>query len=557
MNRGKLIQRILAFALTLVLLSANLTPTRVLAAEDFLRQLSFENNVVGNVTYSDCVGKPTIVVFGRVTCGNTIATLPLVDQLITQNSLQNDVCLLFIDVDQPVTDIRAFVQEKGFQNVSAYSGNNSVMWNILRSKNAASVSVTFPVVAYFAGNGEIVKVTTNVVPLSDIIEGVFSSIGSQYDIMSLPIMAAYPNNMEKHDNSRTDRAAQIFYRDYCVDQIAGSVNSKANEITANAETDYDKIFSIHKWVADNIYYDFDDYYKRTTGNKYDSATVLATKRSVCEGYANLTVDLLRSAGIPAKKVTGYALGLGANASISEGTQNHAWVEAFADGKWIILDPTWDSTNRWSNGAASSSGGLREGNVYFNPQLTDFSMTHRIDSYTPSETNISTPSSWAVSEVDLANSFNLVPDTLNKAYQREITRAEFCSLAVALYETVNDKITDRTTFADTEDINVEKMASIGVVSGIGNGKFDPDGKLTREQAAVILSRLAAAIGKPLPTKVATFSDNTNIATWAVDGVGQIQAAGIMSGTGNNMFSPKQAYTREQSILTILRLYNEVK
>jgi len=35
---------------------------------------------------------------------------------------------------------------------------------------------------------------------------------------------------------------------------------------------------------------------------------------------------------------------------------------------------------------------------------------------------------------------------------------------------------------------------------------------------------------------------------------IKAAGIMTGTGNNMFSPTGSYTREQSITTMVRLFD---
>ena len=119
-----------------------------------------------------------------------------------------------------------------------------------------------------------------------------------------------------------------------------------------------------------------------------------------------------------------------------------------------------------------------------------------------------------------------------------------------------EITGRTKFDDTDDVNVEKMAAIGVVNGVGDNRFAPGNSLTREQAAIMLARLADAAGSPFESVEATFSDNGSIAAWAIEGVGQVQAAGIMGGVGNNMFSPKGAYTREQSIITIMRPYDAV-
>jgi hypothetical protein len=98
-----------------------------------------------------------------------------------------------------------------------------------------------------------------------------------------------------------------------------------------------------------------------------------------------------------------------------------------------------------------------------------------------------------------------------------------------------------------------MGGLGVVTGVGNGNFAPEQTLTREQAAAMLARLANVLGNPLPIVSPTFYDNPEASDWALESIGQMQAAGIMGGTGNNMFSPLGLYTREQSIITILRLY----
>ena len=167
-----------------------------------------------------------------------------------------------------------------------------------------------------------------------------------------------------------------------------------------------------------------------------------------------------------------------------------------------------------------------------------------------------PSSWAAGQLSQAAVAGIVPDSFESRYTQAATRAEFCSLAVRLYEkATGETITQRATFSDTTDFNVQKMAGLGVVNGVGGGKFDPGGTLTREQAATILARLAEAMGHPLPQAAPAFSDSAAISSWAAAGVGQVQAAGIMAGDGS-VFIPQSAYTREQCILTALRLYNLV-
>jgi len=172
--------------------------------------------------------------------------------------------------------------------------------------------------------------------------------------------------------------------------------------------------------------------------------------------------------------------------------------------------------------------------------------------------VDTPSSWATDRVNEAIAENLVPFNLQSNYLQAITRAEFCALAVALYEALKGEITGRTTFTDTNDVNVEKAAYIGVVSGVGDNKFDPDGILNREQAAVMLTRLANSIGIPLSRRpLEFFNDISEISPWAVESIESIVNAGIMSGFGDGIFAPLHPYTREQSIVTIMQLRSFIK
>ena len=104
------------------------------------------------------------------------------------------------------------------------------------------------------------------------------------------------------------------------------------------------------------------------------------------------------------------------------------------------------------------------------------------------------------------------------------------------------------------MNVRRLAYLKVITGVGDEKFDPDGQLTREQAAAILSRLAGVLDIDLDKAAPTFDDNGSISSWASEAVGQMQAAGIMSGVGNNQFGPQGTYSWEQSIATLMRIYD---
>ena len=174
------------------------------------------------------------------------------------------------------------------------------------------------------------------------------------------------------------------------------------------------------------------------------------------------------------------------------------------------------------------------------------------------------SEWATEGIRRAHSLGLIPFRLFAYptftnYTYPATRAEFTALAVALYEvTTGRTISGRKEFNDTNDINVQKMGYLGVVTGVGNGNFAPNDTITREQAAVMLSRLATTMGQPLPPFLRGLhpfsADMDTISSWAFESVLKIYEAGIMTGVGNMRFDPQGTFTREQSIITMLRLFD---
>lgn len=175
-----------------------------------------------------------------------------------------------------------------------------------------------------------------------------------------------------------------------------------------------------------------------------------------------------------------------------------------------------------------------------------------------------PSSWAKSAVDTARNAGIVPEQVDQAYTQSITRADFCALAAAVYRTWeksgNVKSVEKTavSFSDTKDEDVLLCASLGVVNGVGNGKFAPQQQLTRQQAASMLHRLGNlrknakdSVKERMPH---VFADGADIQAWARSDVYWAYNSGVMNGVSGNRFAPNNSYTHEQSIATMLRLYD---
>lgn len=163
------------------------------------------------------------------------------------------------------------------------------------------------------------------------------------------------------------------------------------------------------------------------------------------------------------------------------------------------------------------------------------------------------SAWAEKEITRAIDEGLVPAILQNNYRDDITRGEFCSIAVSLYESMTKKeISGRVKFDDNVLLSVEKLAYEGIVHGLGNNKFNPNGKIKREEAAVILSKLGEKLGMNLASGDISFTDSKSISAWAIDDVKKVYTAGIMQGVSGERFAPKSHYTKEQAIATLLRI-----
>ena len=172
------------------------------------------------------------------------------------------------------------------------------------------------------------------------------------------------------------------------------------------------------------------------------------------------------------------------------------------------------------------------------------------------------SPWAKESIDKAISEGIVPDTLQSDYTSNITRKEFCRLAVQTYikktgYTIQEYL--QTPFTDIDDDYVTTAYMLEIVSGKGNEKFDPDSAITRQEAAVMLNNLAEVSGVDNnKTNTEKFVDEDHFANWAKDAIYKISAVknggtAVMSGTGSGKFSPWMNYTREQAIATMYRLY----
>lgn len=121
-----------------------------------------------------------------------------------------------------------------------------------------------------------------------------------------------------------------------------SIKQLAEEITKDKETAYDKTFAITQYLRNNI--DYQEQIPTPPKNQDPIEWFLFDlKQGFCNYYASAEVLMLRSIGIPARMVFGYAQGEEDLDDITytvRRKQSHAWPEVYFNGiGWVEFEPT--------------------------------------------------------------------------------------------------------------------------------------------------------------------------------------------------------------------------
>ena len=365
-------------------------------------------------------------------------------------------------------------------------------------------------------------------------------------------------------------------------KVPDSVKALSNQIVGGETDDYAKIFLLHKWTAENIYYDY-DVYRGGGSTFYDSADILANKRSVCAGYANLLRDLILAQGIPCMRASTYSLGVGTNGnsfavSADEANvdgSNHAHVEAWADGHWVVMDATWDSNNKYENGKYNTDA--PNGFYYFDITPEALALDHKYIDRANGKlrmqngiiTGADTP---VVPTKPSASGFSDVPadayyaDSVKWAVDNEITsgtskttfspgatcnRAQILSFLWRASGSPEPKTAN--PFQDIKSTDYFYKAALwafekDMVSGSSFGASTP---CTR---ASTMEYMWKAAGSPAASYDGKFSDVSTGADYA-QAVAWAVKNNVTAGTSKTTFGPDNTCTRGQIVTFLYRVYGK--
>lgn len=165
--------------------------------------------------------------------------------------------------------------------------------------------------------------------------------------------------------------------------------------------------------------------------------------------------------------------------------------------------------------------------------------------------------WAQTFIEYLDQEGVInPSATTGLYEpnRDMTRAEFMryiNRAFHFTETAEISYSDVPSNAWYYE-TVQIAAKYGYINGTGDNEMDPEGKVTREQAAVIIGRLFKADPGNISPSDLTFTDRDEVSGWAA---GYIKAAvdkGFITGYSDGTFQPQRVVTRGE-VAKILYYY----
>ena len=160
--------------------------------------------------------------------------------------------------------------------------------------------------------------------------------------------------------------------------------------------------------------------------------------------------------------------------------------------------------------------------------------------------------WAINKIDELYEKGIINGDGNGKFNPElsVTREEFVKmLCLAVLKT---DYTEECTFADVSRNDwyykyVAAACNAGIVTGIDEKNFGSGMYITRQDAAVMICRALEASGIPISAdgENAVFDDSESIADYAVQAVAAMKKLRIINGMGDNRFCPEELCTRAQA------------
>lgn len=164
--------------------------------------------------------------------------------------------------------------------------------------------------------------------------------------------------------------------------------------------------------------------------------------------------------------------------------------------------------------------------------------------------------WAKEAILVLGQKGIVSGVGNNRYEpgRSVTREEFVKLICEAFGF--EKGDTKSVFVDVKPDDwfapyVACAAELGIVEGMSENMFGSGNVITREDMAAMIYRTIIMHGEVMTERTDNFEDSYDISEYANEAVEKLSAAGIINGVGSNMFAPKATATRAETAVIIFR------
>lgn len=122
--------------------------------------------------------------------------------------------------------------------------------------------------------------------------------------------------------------------------IDDEIRKQATQLAQGEDDAYVIASKVAKWIREDINYDLSTI---TENPDQTSTQVFQSKAGVCKEITHLYISMMRSLGIPARVVTGYAFTNSQEVIDFVGSPwgGHAWAEVLIGDKWVPFDLTYN------------------------------------------------------------------------------------------------------------------------------------------------------------------------------------------------------------------------
>lgn len=168
--------------------------------------------------------------------------------------------------------------------------------------------------------------------------------------------------------------------------------------------------------------------------------------------------------------------------------------------------------------------------------------------------------WAKHSIDVMATKGAVFGTTENVFSpsANITRADFLKFIITTLDMKAD-FTENFTDVNRDAYYYDAVGiakKLGIVNGVGDGRFDPSLQITRQDMMVMTARalkLAKGLDEGSMSDLAGYEDAGKVSAYAQTSVAALVKAGIIKGSNGNI-NPLGNTTRAEAAVIMYRLYN---